>query len=47
MDYQFRDDHHVTTTGFNFKNLLTESVDSLTNNIRSRFPKNDLLAKDL
>ena len=47
MDDQFWDDHHVTMTGFNFKNLLTELVDSLTNNIRYRFPKNDLLAKDL
>ena len=47
MDDQFWDDHHVTTTGFNFKNLLTEFVDSPTNDIRSRFPKNYLLAKDL
>ena len=43
-DDKFRNDHHVTTTSFNLKNLLTEFVDSLTNNIRSRFPENDLLA---
>ena len=27
-DDKFRNDHHVTTTGFNLKNLLTEFVDS-------------------
>ena len=43
-DDKYKGDHHVTRTGYNLQNLLTEFVDSLTNNIKSRFPDNDLLA---
>lgn len=37
-------DHHITRTGFNLKNVTEAFIDSLTGNIKSRFPDNDLLA---
>ena len=43
-DDKYKGDHHVTSTGFNLQNLVIEFVDSLTYNIKSRFPDNDLLA---
>ena len=37
-------EHQVTRTGFNLQNVTEDFIDSLTSNIKSRFPDNDLLA---
>ena len=37
-------EHQVTRTGFNLQNVTEDFINSLTSNIKSRFPDNDLLA---